>query len=150
MQLSTLVLPAPLGPIRASSSPARASNDTSCRTCRPPNASDTPLSASAASAIPAAAAAVLLHVAVAAAPLAAACPEIELAHVLVRAQPLRRAVEHDAAVLDHVGVVGEIERHVRVLLDDQQRGAEPLADAAQRAAQLLDGERGEAERKLVD
>src|SRR3990172_8333355 len=104
MQLRIEVLPAPFGPIRHSSSPSRVSNETSCSTCRPPNARET-LSSLRCSAIPAPAPAVLLDVAVAAAPAAGpdARSEIELADVLVRPQLFRCAVEHDAAVLQHVG-----------------------------------------------
>ena len=36
MQLSTLVLPAPFGPISANSSPASTANDTPSSTVRPP------------------------------------------------------------------------------------------------------------------
>src|SRR5205809_7798872 len=146
MQLSTLVLPAPFGPIRASSSPGRVSKEMPSSTFSPPKESDTPASLS--SAIPAAAAAVLLDLAVAAALVTAA--EVELTHVLVRPQPFGRAVEDDAAVFHHVAVVGDVERHLRVLLDQQQRGAEPVANGAQRPAQLGDHQRGETERQLVD
>jgi hypothetical protein len=40
MQLSTLVLPAPFGPINANSSPDSMANDTWSRTTRPPKRSD--------------------------------------------------------------------------------------------------------------
>src|SRR5947207_2507660 len=108
MQFSTEVLPAPFGPMSASSSPSCASKETSRSTCRPPKASDTELSASAAipSAIPSPAAAVLLDVAITPARGAVARTQVELADVLVRAQALGRAVEHHAAVLHHVAVVG--------------------------------------------
>ena len=36
---------------------------------------------------------------------------------------------HDAAVLEHVAVVGDVERHVGVLLDQQDRGAALAVDA---------------------
>src|SRR6185369_572912 len=109
MQFSTEVLPAPLGPIRHSNSPARVSKETSCSTCRPPNARPTPerISWSAIpSSIPPSAAPILLHVPVAPARSAAGA-KIELLDVLVPAQPLGSTVEHDAAVLDHIGVVGD-------------------------------------------
>src|SRR3954468_6281711 len=146
MQLSTDVFPAPFGPINASSSPACASSETSRSTCRPPNESDTPERAS--SAIPPPAAAVLLDVPVAAAGAAAA--QIKLLHVAVRAQPLRRAVQHDAAVLHDVAVVRELQRDLSVLLHHQHRGTEAGADCAQALDQLAHNERREAERNLVD
>src|SRR5687768_5639693 len=127
MQLRIEVLPAPLGPIRARSSPARASNETSRSTSSPPKDRETPERPR--SAIPPAAAAVLLDVAVAAAPAGAA--EVELLDVLVRAQPLGRAVQHDAAVLEYVGMVGHLQRDLGVLLHEEYGGAELLAHRAQ-------------------
>src|SRR5215510_2327387 len=149
-QFSTEVLPAPFGPISANSSPGCAANDTPSRTCSPPKASETASIRNVGpSPIPAAAPAVLLDVAVAAAALAAAA-EIELADVLVTAQPLGRAVEDDAAVLDHVAVVGDLERDLGVLLDEQDGGARLTADCHEAAHQFIDHERREALRELVD
>src|SRR5262245_57129409 len=110
MQFSTEVLPAPFGPMRHRSSPARVSKDTPLSTCRPPKASPTSASRSC-SAIPAPATPVLLHISVAAPAFSfdsRAGPEVELPNVLVREQLLRRAIQHDAAVLDYVGVVGRL------------------------------------------
>src|SRR3990172_7509402 len=98
MQLSTEVLPAPFGPIRASSSPCRARKEMPCSTFSPPKASDSDWTSS--SAIPAPRTAVLLDVAIASAGAAAA--EIELLDILVSAQPLGRPVQHDAPVFHHV------------------------------------------------
>src|SRR4051812_11007791 len=100
MQLSTLVLPAPFGPISANSSPAATVNDTPSSTVRPPKWSDRRSSAS--SAIPSPAAAILLDVAVGAAPagrIAGHLAKIEFLDVRMRAQALGAAVEHDAAIL---------------------------------------------------
>ena len=80
---------------------------------------------------------VLLDVAVAALPFAAEA-EVELADVRMPAQLVRGAGEHDAAVLQHVGVVGDIERHRGVLLDQQYRHPELAADHLQASDQLLD------------
>src|SRR5512138_3895993 len=113
MQFSTEVLPAPFGPISASSSFGRACSDTCWSTLSPPKASES--SSTRSSAIPASAAAVLLYVAVAA-PLAAA--QIELLDVGMCAQALGRAVENDATVLHHIAVVRDFQRHLRVLLDE--------------------------------
>src|SRR5712691_4990469 len=104
MQLSTLVLPAPLGPISASSSPGATAKDTSSSTASPPNRSARCSTAS--SAIPSPAAAILLDRAVALA-RAARGAEIELLDVAVGGEPLGAAVEHHAAVLQHVGVIGD-------------------------------------------
>src|SRR4249920_2513792 len=38
-------------------------------------------------------------------------PQVELLHVLVLADALGVAVQHDPAALHHVGVLGEVERH---------------------------------------
>src|SRR5438067_13576934 len=112
MQLSTLVLPAPLGPISANSSPAPTVNDTSSRTVRPPKRSVR--SATASSAIPPPAPAVLFDSAVAAAlasDLAGDLTEIEFLDVGMIAQSLAIAVEHHAAVLQHIAVIGDFERN---------------------------------------
>src|SRR5262245_56511506 len=113
MQLSTLVLPAPFGPIRANSSPAATANETSSSTVRPPNRKVRRSTAS--SAIPSPTAPVLLHVAVAAA-LTCRLAEVEFLDVRVVAQPLGAAVQHHTAVLQHVAVVGDREREGGALL----------------------------------
>src|SRR5689334_12879981 len=146
MQFSTEVLPAPLGPMSARSSPLFARSETLRSTDRPPKESET-LSRSR-SAIPASAAAVLLDITVAT-PLRRSGAEIELADVLVRTQLLRRAVQHHAAVLHHIPVVRDFERHLRVLLDDEQREAEAVAHVAQASHQLADHEWREAEGELI-
>src|SRR5215469_6150086 len=114
MQLSTLVLPAPFGPISASSSPLSAANDTSSSTVSPPNRK---VSASTASpAIPPPAPAILFDVTVAFA-RAASLPEIEFLDVGMATQPFGSAIEHDTAVLHHVAVVGDRQRDRGALLD---------------------------------
>src|SRR5262245_37764024 len=146
-QLSTLVLPAPLGPISANSSPASTASETPSSTVSPPKRSERRSIAS--SAIPSPAAAVLLDVAVAPA-LAAGTAEIELLDVGMAAQALGGAVEHDAAVFHHVAVVGDLERHRRALLHDQDGDAKLAPDLGEPAQQVFDHDRGKPERKLVD
>src|SRR5262245_28442570 len=108
MQLSTLVLPAPFGPISANSSPGLTANEMPSSTTSPPNRSVSRSSSS--SAIPPPAAAVLLHVPIASA-LAAGLAEIELLDFGMAAQPCGIAIEHHAAVLHHIAVVGDFERN---------------------------------------
>src|SRR5712691_11206783 len=146
MQLSTLVLPAPFGPTRANSSPGRVANDTSSRTLKPPNRSVR--RSTARSAIPPPAAAILLDGAVAP-PLAAGVAEVELLDVRVAPEPVAVAVEHDAPVLHDVTVVGDVERDRGALLDHQDRHAELAADVEEPPHQIVDDDRGEAERQLV-
>src|SRR5438045_239308 len=135
-QFSTLVLPAPLGPMRHSNSASRVANDKSCNTRRPPNARPTSrTSRQLLSAIPAAVTAVLLDFAVAALPLAAQA-KVELADVRVLAQGIRRAGEHDATVLEHVCVVVDVERDRRVVTYQQHRHAEIAADLLQASNQF--------------
>src|SRR5258706_3351912 len=134
-QFSTLVLPAPLGPISAKSSPRSTANDTSSSTVKPPKRRLRPATAS--SAIPAPAAPVLLDRAVA--PMRTAGePEIELLDVGMAGQPRGIAVEHDAAAFHHVGVIGDLQRHRGVLLDQQHGDIELAADLDQPADQGLD------------
>src|SRR5256885_17054047 len=117
MQFSTLVLPAPFGPMRASSSPASTVNDTPSRTFRPPNARWSARSSS--SAIPASRAAVLLDLAIAAARARAA--EIELGDIGVRAPAPRWAVGHHPAGFPHITLIGDLQGHAPVLLHQEER-----------------------------
>src|SRR5262245_47519719 len=108
MQLNTLVLPAPFGPISASNSPRSTLSDRPSSTTRPPKRS-VRLSTSS-SAIPPPRPAVLLDVAIASPLRAAGLAEIEFLDVAVALQLLGGAVEHHAAVLQHVAVIGDLER----------------------------------------
>src|SRR5690606_31044670 len=115
------------------------------------NASRTSSTASSAgSAIPPPAAPVLLDVAVASPRHPRAMAQVELADVLVRGQPLAIAVENDAAVLDDIAVVRELERDLCVLLDEEDGHAQLVADGAEAAGELLDDERRQPEGQLVD
>src|SRR5713101_1587725 len=105
-QLSTLVLPAPFGPISANNSPLFTASETRSSTVRPPKRSDR--RSISRSAIPPPATAILLDLAVAAS-LPALAPEVELLDVGVAAQPLGRAVEHDLPVLHDVAVIGNLQ-----------------------------------------
>src|ERR1044072_8630617 len=126
MQLSTLVLPAPFGPISANSSPRATRSDTRSSTCRPPKRNDNASISS--SAIPSPGAAILLHGAIAAPFRAAGLAEVEFLDIAMLAQPCAVAVEHDAAVLQHVAVVCDRKRRRSALLDDHDRDAELVPD----------------------
>src|SRR4249920_2307262 len=147
MQLSALVLPAPFGPMSANSSPAATENDTSSSTVRPPKRRLK--SATSSSAIPPPRPAILLDRPVRAA-LTARLAEVELLHVLVAPEPLAVAVEHDAAVLHHIGMVGDGQRGGGALFDQQDRNAELVADRKQTPRQILHDDRRKPERELVD
>src|SRR5574338_883824 len=147
MQLSALVLPAPLGPMRANSSPAATENDTSSSTVRPPKRR---LKwAMSSSAIPPPRPAILFHRTVRTT-LAAGLAEIEFLHVLMAPETLAVAVKHDTAVLHHVGIVGNGQRGGRTLLDQQDCNAELVADSQQSPREILHDHRREPERQLVD
>src|SRR5262245_59900104 len=133
-QLSTLVLPAPFGPINANSSPAATASETRSSTVRPPKRSVRRSISS--SAIPPPAAAILLDVAIAS-PLAALAAEIEFLDVRMPAQTFGAAVEHDSPVLHDVAVVGDFKRHRRTLLHDQNGNAEFAPDLGKPAQQFL-------------
>src|SRR5215831_5031680 len=146
-QLSTLVLPAPFGPISANSSPAATASETRSSTVRPPKRRVRPSMSS--SAIPSPAAAILLDVAIASS-LAALAAEIELLHVRMLAQALSRAVEHDAAVFHDIAVVGDVERNGGALLHDQNGDAELAPDFGKASHQVFHQHGGETEREFVD
>src|SRR4051812_3889985 len=134
MQLSTLVLPAPFGPMSANSSPGTAVNDTRSSTVRPPKRSDRRSSAS--SAIPSPAAAILLDIAIGAA-RARNLSQIELLHVGMGTQPFSAAVEHNAAILHHIGVIGDVEREGGTLLHQQDGERELAPDLHQPAHEVF-------------
>src|SRR6266545_7085335 len=123
--LSSVVLPAPLGPMTETRSPWVTSRLTRLTACTPPNALDTSRISSSAligrSREPAFPPAVVFDVAVALALPDSAEAQVELLDVLVLADRLGVAVQHDAARLHHVGVLGGFERHRHVLLGQAHR-----------------------------
>src|SRR5262245_27122829 len=129
MQLSTLVLPAPLGPIKASNSPASNVSETPSSTVSPPKRRLN--STTSNSAIPPPVAAVLLDGAVAAAIAAALLAEVEFLDIWVVDQACGIAVEHDAAVLQHVGVVDHLEGDGGALLHQHNGELEFATDVEQ-------------------
>src|SRR5579872_6396899 len=110
MQLSTLVLPAPFGPINASSSCRSTAKVTRSRTTRPPNCKCKCSIAS--SAIPPATPAILFDHAVAPTLTLRRLAEIELLNVFVRAQARAVAVQNATAVLQHIAIVGDDRKSV--------------------------------------
>src|SRR5262245_37827852 len=146
MQLSTLVLPAPLGPMSANSSPAATAIDTSSSTVRPPKRRRS--RSTARSAIPSPAAAILLHVAIAPA-RAADLAEVELLDVGVIAQALGAAVENDAAVLHHIGMVGDGECEGGALLDQDDGEVQLAADVDEALQEIFDHDWRKAKGQLV-
>src|SRR5579863_9315441 len=148
MQLSTLVLPAPFGPISASSSLRSTASVMPSSTTRPPNRSRK--SSTASSAIPSPAAPILLDGAVACARAALRLAEIEFLDVAMRAQARVVAVENAAAVLQHVAVVGHRQRRRGILLDQHDGQSEIAADLHKPRHQLFDDSRREAARQFID
>src|SRR5712692_3767869 len=146
-QLSTLVLPAPFGPISASNSPLSTTSEIRSSTVRPPKRSDRRSISS--SAIPPPAAAILLDLAVAAS-LPALASEVELRNVGVTAQLLGRAVEHDLAVLHDVGVIGNLQCDRGALFDDQDGDAQFAVNLDQSLEQVAHHDRRQSERELID
>src|SRR5262249_7883961 len=104
-------------------------------TTRPPKRSRK--SSIASSAIPPATPAILFDGAIAAPPTIGSMPKVEFLDVAVLLQACSVAVEHAAAILQHVSVVSEGERHGRILLDDNHRQAVLSADLDQSRAQFL-------------
>src|SRR5260370_15007405 len=147
-QLSTLVFPAPLGPISASNSPASAASEMPSSTTRPPNRS---FSASiSSSAIPPPTAAILLDRAIAPAIGVGRLSEIEFLDIAVGAQPCAVTVEDDPAVFKHVAVVGDIQRDRGALFHDDDGHAELAANPREAPDQLLHHDRRQAKRQFID
>src|SRR5260221_5303840 len=138
MQLRALVLPAPFGPISANNSPGSAANDTSSSTVRPPKRKLKCSTAS--SAIPPPRPAILFDVTIGS-PLAAGLTEVEFLHILMAFQPFAVAVENDAAIFHHVGIVSDFERDRGALLDQQYGDTHFIANSHQPAGEILDHDR---------
>src|SRR6516225_5985591 len=100
MQLSTLVLPAPFGPISASNSAGSTASDTPSSTVSPPNRKRR--SSISSSAIPSPIATVLLDRPVAAARSLLRLAQVKLLDVRLVAEAGGIAIENDAAILQHV------------------------------------------------
>src|SRR5215475_2844192 len=147
MQLSTLVLPAPFGPIRANNSPCLTANDTLSSTVSPPKRR---LRCSmASSAIPPPRAAILLNVAVGA-PLTSGLAQIDFLDVLMTFESFAIPIEDDASVLHDLSVIGDLQGRRRALFDQQDADAELVAYGSETTDEILDNDRCEAERQLVD
>src|SRR5262249_12991071 len=146
-QLSTLVLPAPFGPMSANSSPAVTASETRSSTVRPPKRRVRASISS--SAIPSPAAAILLDVAIASS-LAALAAEIEFLDIRVLAQALGGAVEYNAAVFHDIAVVGDVERHSGALLYDQNGDPEFTPDFGKPSHQIFHQYGCETEREFID
>src|SRR5436309_10474872 len=75
--------------------------------------------------------------------------EVELAHVVLLAQPRAGVFQHDAAVLQHVAVVGHVQCHLRVLLDDEQARAALAVDAHDDLEDFLRQARAQAQAGFI-
>src|SRR5947208_452417 len=127
--LRMVVLPATFGPTTEKTWPCATSRLTRVTAWTPPKAFETSRISSCAliwaappsevSCEPPLAAAVVLDVAVALSLPDPREAEIELLDVLVLADRLRVALQHDPPVLHHVAVLRDLERHRRVLLGEQ-------------------------------
>src|ERR1700730_6200366 len=124
-QLSTLVLPAPFGPISANNCAFSTVSEISSSTVRPPNRSVRRSISS--SAIPSPPAAILLDVAVAA-PFSALSSEIKFLIALMLAQPFRAAIKHDFSIFHHVAIIGDLKRDRCALFDHEDGEPELAAD----------------------
>src|SRR5450830_1775659 len=78
----------------------------------------------------------------------ASCADIRLADLRVVQQLVAAAFHDDAALLDHIRAAGDVQRRVGVLLGQQHRRA-GLVDAGDDLEHLLDHQRGQAQRRLV-
>src|SRR5580765_1405668 len=76
-------------------------------------------------------------------------PKIRLSHLFVAEKRLRVVRESHLAGLEHVATARHLERHHRVLLDEQD-GRALLVDLDDRLEDPLDEDRGEPHRRLVE
>src|ERR1700721_1631769 len=112
MQLKRLVLPAPLGPMSAINSPASALKETSRSTWSPPKASETLRTSS--SAMVRLRQSFCARVAIAA---TRSVPPAEIICLDMRIRTHARAValQRDLAILQHVGVIRDLQGDHRIL-----------------------------------
>src|SRR2546425_3039808 len=76
--------------------------------------------------------------------------QVRAAYRLVLSQVRARPVESDAAGLEHVCVLGVVERDVCVLLDDEHRQSLVLVERAHDLEDLTDDDWCQPERRLVE
>src|SRR5689334_11408941 len=148
MQLSMLVLPAPLGPINASSSAGSTASETRSSTVRPPKRKHS--SSISSSAIPSPVATVLLDGAIAAARAPARLTEVELLDVRMIAQPRGITIEHDATVLQHIAIIDNLQRHGGALFHDHHGQRQLAADLDQASHDVVDDNGRETQRQFID
>ena len=86
---------------------------------------------------------------IAAALFAARLAEIGFLDFAAAAQLRGGAFQHHAPVLQDVAVIGDLQRHAGVLLNQQNGDAELLPDAGEPPRQIFDHHRRQAERELV-
>src|SRR6516225_10171963 len=146
-QLSTLVLPAPFGPISANSCAFFTLSEISSSTVRPPKRKVRRSIAS--SAIPSPPAAILLDVAITA-PFSALSSEIEFLNVRVSPQPFRRAVKHDLSVFHHIAIIGDFKRNRRALLNHEDGEPELAADFNEPKEEIVHHDGSQSQRELID
>src|SRR5204862_6220312 len=75
--------------------------------------------------------------------------QVELLDVFLFQQSPAAIFHHHAADLKHVAVIGEAERHARILLDEEDRRPFLAIDPHDDAEDLSDQDRREAQRRLV-
>src|SRR3990167_8350215 len=144
MQLTTRVFPAPFGPIRASSSPALAAREMRSSTRRPPNRKFSELTSS--SAIPPPTAAILLDGPIAPTVATRRLPEIEFLDVAVGAQSLSIAIEHNAAIFEHIAIVRDAQGDGGTLFHDDNGDTEFTTYLCKPPDQFFHHDGGETER----
>src|SRR4051794_12322933 len=76
--------------------------------------------------------------------------KVEFLDVLGMHQAVAGVVHHDASDFQHIAVMGRLQRHPCVLLDQQDRHALLLVDTADDRENLLHQDRRQPERRLVE
>src|SRR3984893_17411543 len=77
-------------------------------------------------------------------------PEVEFLDVLRVHQALAGIVHHDPADFQYIAIMRRLQRHLGVLLDQEDRHALLFIDAPDDGENLLDQDRRQAERRLVE
>src|SRR5262249_13853684 len=102
------------------------------------------------SAIPPSASAILLDIAIVASRTSLSLPQIELLHIAMAAQAIARDGKDEAPILHDIAVIGDCKGHGRALLDQENGNRELFAHLQEPPRQILNHDRSETKRELVD
>src|SRR6266550_7121984 len=149
MQFRSAGLPAPFGPTIATNSPSSAFSEMPLMSHETPEPQREIANLECHSSPPLPLAAILLDVAIAFGFGLRRSPKVEFTHIRIGYEFHCIPGKNDAAAFHHVTKIGDGERRVGILLNQQDGEPEFLGEPQQPLHQLLDEDRAEAERQFI-